>query len=330
MNMEQEIIKVATGAATTAANKGIGKLTDLVFSKRLRQQKRLDHLSSIQDQKDAELIQNGLAEFRDGKFLLMEDQIGNPTSPLGLILAQNNQDQADNLGKCLSKAYEHLSEKTDEAISDDQISGTFFNKWINYGKEVSEEELQDLWGRILSEEISSPNSINFLVLNTFSLMSKQHLEAFHQLVPFICDGNLYCNDHLSAEENYQHIPPVTLAELIDLNIIKGLLSGDIFFKNELHPVTKGDESFPSISINKTNFMVLHLTLNTKEPKPKFYLLTTVGQKLFEIAMSNYKIEDYFFELTNTLKLNPDFNTVQTFELVSLIDNIYQSKLKISR
>lgn len=51
MNMEQEVIKAATGVATTAANKGIGKLTDLVFSKQIRQQRRLDHLSSVQDQR---------------------------------------------------------------------------------------------------------------------------------------------------------------------------------------------------------------------------------------------------------------------------------------
>ena len=62
-----------------------------MFFKKLRQQRRLDHLSSIQDQKDAELIQKSLAEFREEKFILIEDQIGNPCSPLGLILSQNHQ-----------------------------------------------------------------------------------------------------------------------------------------------------------------------------------------------------------------------------------------------
>lgn len=330
MNMEQEIIKAATNVATTAANKGIGKLTDLVFSKQILQQKRLETLSTTQDQKDAELIQNGLAEFRDGKFLLIEDQIGNPSSPLGLILAQNHQNQSENLSKCLSKAYKHLSKKADEEINDEQISETFFNKWMNYGKEVSEDELQDLWGRILGEEITTPSSINYLVLNTFSLISKKHLEAFIDLLPFICDGNLYCNNALSAEENYSYVPPSILSELIDLNIIKGLHPGDVFFKKELHQVTYGDKSFPSIYVNKTNFIALHLSDNLHEIKPNFFLLTTIGQKLFEIALSNFEIENYFLKLINSFKQLPEFNSIQAFELVSFIDNKWQSKLIIQR
>ena len=65
--MEQEVFKAATDVAKTAANKGIGKLTDLVFSKKLREEKRLDDLSSAQTKKDIELIEKGLAEI-DNRF----------------------------------------------------------------------------------------------------------------------------------------------------------------------------------------------------------------------------------------------------------------------
>lgn len=323
--MNTEITKAAINTVAKNSDKALSKIVDLAFSQKILNQKRLETLSGTQDKKDAELIEKGLAEFRDGKFILIEESIGNPTSPLGLILANNNNQQANNLGKCLNKAYEHLAE-----INDEQISGTFFNKWMNYGKEVSEVELQDLWGRILSEEIIAPNSINFLVLNTFSQMSKQHLEAFNDLLPFICSGKLYCNYALSAEENYTHIAPSILSELIDLNIIKGLHRGDVFFRNELEKVTLGDKHSPSIYINKTNSIIFHLTENTKEFKPNFFLLTTIGQKLFEIALNNFEIENYFIKLTNTFKQLPEFNSVQDFELITLIENNWQSKLTIQR
>lgn len=332
--MTDPITALATTAATTVASttatKGTTKLIDLLFSKHVLKQKRLETLSNAQDLKDAELIQQGLMEFRDGKFTLIDQQIGNPTSPLGLILAQNLQNQSENLGKCLNKAYEHLAETNDEQISDEKISETFFNKWMNYGKEVSEDELQDLWGKILSKEITSPNSINYLVVNTFSLMSKHHLEAFNSLLPFICDGHLYCNPNLSAEENYSHVSPTVLSELIDLNIIKGLHREDVFFTKELHQVDKDNENFPSIYINRTNFVVLYQQDNTKVIQPHYFLLTTIGQKLFEIALSNCEIEKYFLMLTKNLKKIPSFNSVKSFELVSLIDNQWESKLIIER
>lgn len=78
----------------------------------------------------------------------------------------------------MSHAYLNLAGKTDEEISSEDVSDTFINKWINYGKEISEEELQNLWGNILSEEISNPKSINYMVLNTLSQMTKNNLECF--------------------------------------------------------------------------------------------------------------------------------------------------------
>lgn len=326
--MEQEIIKAATDVATSTANKGLEKLTDLVFSKKLRQQRRLDLLSTIQDQKDAELIQQGLAEFRDGKFLLIADQFGNPTSPLGLILAQNNQNQSENLGKCLSRAYEHLSEKSSEEINDEQISETFFNKWINYGKEVSEEELHDLWGHILAEEIATPNSINYLVLNTISLVSRHHLEAFNSLLPFIVDHCLLCNPKKSATENYSFIKPNLLDELIDLNIIRGLSDGDVYFRKNLHRATQADKSFPSIRIDKNHFIAFHLNDHIDEPIIYFYNLTTVGQKLYEIALQNINIKDYFSSLINNLKNLTQLNSFESAELIYINNATQRSLLKI--
>lgn len=306
MNMEQEVIKAATGVATTAANNGIGKLTDLVFSKQIRQQKRLDHLSSVQDQKDAELIQQGLAEFRDGRFILIEEQIGNPTSPLGLILTQNNQNQSNNLGKCLNKAYEHLSDKEDEQISDEQISGTFFNKWVNYSKEVSEEELQDLWGRILGEEISSPNSINYLILNTLSLMSKQNLENFIKLLPYSGQRWIFIDDSNFSKGNwFPNLNRFQLEELVDLNIIEGLTLSEGYL-----PATESSQldgqaiQFLWKSSNKD----YAIFIESESPiKLEAFRLTTIGYQLLKLAEQNIDLsaetEKFAYNLLNYSKFS---------------------------
>ncbi|MCG2608016.1 DUF2806 domain-containing protein [Acinetobacter sp. SM34] len=313
MNMEQEVIKAATGVATTAANKGIGKLTDLVFSKQIRQQRRLDHLSSVQDQKDAAFIQKGLAEFRDGKFILIEDQIGNPTSPLGLILSQNHHNQSENLGKCLNKTYEHLSEKTDEEISDEQISETFFNKWMNYGKEVSENELQDLWGSILAKEISEPNSINYLVLNTLSLMSKRHLEAFHDLLPFICQTCLFCIPSQDFHTNYPFMDPQIIDELMDLNIIKSIYPSDIFTVTFDLQDSESNGLHSCLKLNQSNLLCFK-TVDDQPIKPTFFGLSTIASKLHQIALSKIPIQDYCSKLIANLMKMPSFSNVTSIAL----------------
>lgn len=289
MKMEQEVIKAATDVATTAANKGIGKLTDLLFSKKLREEKRLDDLSAAQTKKDIALIENGLAEYRDGKFLLIEDQIGNPTSTLGLILAQNKQNQSENLGKCLSKAYEHLAEKNDEEISDEQISETFFNKWINYGKEVSEEELQDLWGRILAEETASPNSVNYLVLNTLSMMSKTHLENLIKLISYTAGRLIYLNDPQEAKSSwFKNITQFDLEELIDLKILEGIeFEGRYTNTLKNFELSSQNESKKFTVLRKSPNHKYILLIETEDQiKLNCIRLTTIGKKLVEIYESN--------------------------------------------
>lgn len=318
----------ATTAATTAATKGTTKLLDLLFSKHVLKHKRLETLSDAQNKKDAKLIEQGLMEFRDGKFVLIDEQVGNPTSPLGLILSQHHQNQSENLGKCLSKTYEHLSEREDEEINDEQISDTFFNKWMNYSKEVSEEELQDLWGNILAKEITEPNSINFLVLNTLSLMSKNHLQSFYNLISFICDGHIYCNPTLSAHENYKKVNESTLNELVDLNIIKGFLPDDIYYSEQLYDVQIKDKKLPIIYIDSKNFIAFHLYENTENFQPYYYPLTSIGKRLFKIALNSMKIEEYFVNLISSFQSIPAFKNCYSYELISLIDNEWQSRIKI--
>lgn len=329
--MEHEVIKAATDVATTAANKGIGKLTDLLLSKKLREEKRLDDLSAAQTKKDIELIENGLAEYRDGKFLLMEDQIGNPTSALGLILTQNKQDQSENLGKCLGKAYEYLAEKDDKEINDEQISGTFFNKWVNYGKEVSEEELQDLWGRILAEETADPNSVNYLVLNTLSMMSKYHLENLIKLMSYTAGRIIYV-DNCKADKSYwfEDISQFDLEELVDLKILEGIeLEGRYTNTLNTFELSNANEVKKFAIIRKSpNHKYILLIEADNIIKLDCIRLTTIGKKLVEIYESNSNQLEETEKFAKKLQIFNGLNNIQNIFLGLEEDNKFAILKKI--
>lgn len=298
--METEITKAALGTVAKSSDKALSKIVDLVFSKKLLNQKRLETLSGTQDKKDAELIEKGLAEFRNGKLILIEDSIGNPTSPLGLILANNNSEQELNIGKCLNKAYEHLSEKNDEEISADNISDTFFNKWMNYGKEVSESELQDLWGRILSEEISVPNSVNYLVLNTISLMSKIHFINFNKLLNYIIGGKYIVVDGtiLDAKINFNDITELEIEELVDLGLIESI-NGVNALSKQLQEIEIYEQKQKAFRRDDAHPFILSM-VSEKPIELTFFKLTTVGSKLLKIAEKNLNQIDLNFKLAEYL------------------------------
>lgn len=326
--MDTEVTKVLASTVAKGSEKGISKLVDILFSKKVLNQKRLETLSTTQDKKDAELIEKGLAEFRDGKFLLIDDQIGNPTSALGLILEKNNNKQSENVAKCLNQAYLNLASKTDEEISSEDVSDTFINKWINYGREISEEELQSLWGHILSEEISKPNTINYMVLNTLSQMTKKNLECFLELMIGNSYGRLVFYDQKRPIwEQFENLDYYDFNELHDLNIIKATTSS-IHTVYELSRANVRGENLSYFTKGKEGDYVLYLHgTHNKILKPAAYELTTIGLKLLEIAERNIDLDDLCRKFSQRIFKFDIFSGVTEIEIK--LRNIDQSYTDIA-
>ena len=150
--------------------KGISKIFDLLFFKKLQNNKRAEMLANAQTEKDIELIKSGLAEYRADSLILTTDSEKNPLTVSNSLVYQQQMIENKNVARCLEEALDYLEQTVDSDVDDTPVSETFFNKWFNFSKEVSDVELQNLWGRLLSEEVKTPESINYLVLNTFSLI----------------------------------------------------------------------------------------------------------------------------------------------------------------
>lgn len=271
--------------------KGVNKLFDLLFSKHLNRQQRTDKLSNAQTEKDIKLIENGIAEFRDGKFILNSEMINNPTTVVGNIINNQTIIEQENVQQSLNKALEYLSGIEDNEVSDDVIEQTFFNKWFNFSKEVSDDELQSLWGRLLAEELCSPNSINYLVLNTFSLMSKRQLESFLKIVPYTAYSHLVFYDNNNQKnELFEGTSTFELQELQDLKLIKEFNSSF----NTSYPLMSGTvDGKKSYYFSKSYHgeYVLYLESESDEPiQVTAYQLTSIGQKALEIAEKDADIE----------------------------------------
>ncbi len=88
-----------------------------------------------------------------------------------------------NRGAIVKKAYKHLK---DTAEPNDVDNSWIFNFWDKSGT-VSDEALQDIWGKILANQVNDPNSISKRLLHNLSLMSKQDADNFSNLARFCFD-----------------------------------------------------------------------------------------------------------------------------------------------
>lgn len=93
-------------------------------------------------------------------------------------------------------------------------------------------------------------------------------------------------------------------------------------------VTIGQKILPIIYINPQNFVAFHLRTQDEKFQPNYFHLTSIGKKLFEIALANTALEQYFIDLVSNLKNIPEFKNSYSFELFSKIENKWKSILKI--
>lgn len=77
--------------------------------------------------------------------------------------------KAENLGNAIEYAREGLNEASDETISSDPVEEDWFHRWRAGAENVSSDELQKLWGKILANEVGRPGSSS---LNTLDVMRR--------------------------------------------------------------------------------------------------------------------------------------------------------------
>lgn len=79
-----------------------------------------------------------------------------------------------NLESIVEKSTKHLGESVSEEPVDEDWRTRFFNK----AQDVSYEDMQEIWGKILAEEVTQPGKISFRTLDVISNLSKKEASLF--------------------------------------------------------------------------------------------------------------------------------------------------------
>lgn len=96
-------------------------------------------------------------------------------------------DGAHRVEQCLQGTCQHLA-ALGLKISSESPSETFINRWMREASAISESDLQQIWGRMLAEEIACPNSISFRTFNIMQQMSPQDARLFAKACVYIVDN----------------------------------------------------------------------------------------------------------------------------------------------
>ena len=220
--------------------------------------------------------------YKDGKFDLSE------CTPEELINRAKNRMLAEsikkesNREKVLMLAINEVQQS--EKISKKPVDEDWRTRFFNIVEDVSSEEMQLVWSKILAGEITQPGRFSLRTLETIRNVSKDEAEIFQKIIPILmkfANKLFITNDRDILEKNginYEMILRLSECGLISSN---SLLSFDFKITNNEHILLFSNDSLIRI-IGKNN-IPYNFSLGV-------YTLTKAGEELYSILNKTYDKE----------------------------------------
>ncbi len=212
------------------------------------------------------------------------------------------QKRQKNIESITQKAADNLESQSN--VSEEAVDEDWTSRFFNYAEDISNEEMQGLWGRILAGEIKKPKSYSLRTLDILRNLSTEEAEVFIKFGSLaIHSGNSafllnFTNEKLLKEE-YQ----LNFSERLLLEELGLLAANDLQYR-----IKKTDNTPRQVVFIIGNTVVLHEKLKEK-PEQQLHVLvfTKIGQELLQLVNVSPKKE--YLQLLAT-KLNRQNGLVQ--------------------
>lgn len=275
--MEDNGIKVDVKADLTpileATPKGLSYFYYLIFGKKHAASIRRLRLANAQDQIDVGKILSHQATYNHLSDNLL---VSSPIDIKEAIKQSIQDEEVNNLIMCSIKASNNIEEQDGEI---EEPPEDFINRWRSEARLISEELAQLIWGKILAEEINSPNSISLRTLDVIKNLNKKEAEAFAKAAKFVVFNN-YIIDN---KDDNGDLPSSSFETLRDAGLINSYSKG--FYNGSKWPKT-------SVTINGITKEHYYLQCgdifiyaeNTSEDQPSFtyWTLTQAARELYKV------------------------------------------------
>ena len=107
----------------------------------------------------------------------------------GNRLAYQELRKQANIETVISNAYYDL--ENEAPVTNEPVDQDWLNRFFNSVEDISNEQMQYLWGKILAGEIKRPNTFSLRTLNLLRNLTQKEAELFKSISPYIftCPGN---------------------------------------------------------------------------------------------------------------------------------------------
>lgn len=296
---EQSVFKVdfstsdVTGAGTVA--KTIGQfLEPRLMKKRLEQFKNT--LDMIKEYKEKGLITSDMSYSINGIEKNASLNLVDERAIKSLVLEEINKQI--NIESIARKCLDYIDT---DFVPQEEIDDDWLYTFRDSVKNISSEELQSIWAKLLANEIQSPSTYSLRTLDTLKNMSSHEAEKFKQFIKLTITDTKHTNritiDNLDILSKYgiNYIDILLLEEigLIQVGSVRAIVPGDNIY-----------------ILDDTKFIDIQNDTGTKGSFG-VYTTTKVGTELASIVigLDNSINYDYIKEFINSINNNKKYKVM---------------------
>lgn len=201
--------------------------------------------------------------------------------------------QEENIEKVLDVAWENLQNLE---ISEDDVDEDWLVRFFSIVKDISTEEMQFIWGKILAGEIKRPSTFSLRTLEAIKNISQKEAMLFKDIAPYVIKhgGAEFLIGNIEVLEKYG----VHYGQLLILDEC-GLIRANTTVSLRVLPNQKDKD----LVYNKECALLIKRINDTKEEIfINVYALTKVGKELMSIIESDSNVE-YLIDVAESIFTN---------------------------
>ena len=194
-----------------------------------------------------------------------------------------------NIEAVVSDAYTEL--KDVDSVSDTPVEEDWISEFFNCVANISAEEMQILWGKLLAGEIKNPGSFSLRTLEVLKRLSLKEANSFREIAPFIlqCKGDpegTYIDYFLMPDKRG------TLLKKYGIQFSKIMLLSEAGLVSENSQINIGFD----IKVNHSEIIkglnnsikITNVGNKTVVLSRPAYLCTEAGKELLPVVLDKYK------------------------------------------
>lgn len=247
--------------------------------------------------------QTGGIEYKEEKLTISSPKISESPILIEPPITERTQERLDyqeykrqtNIENVTSFAAEEL--KNEPPINNEPIDEDWTTRFFRIVEDISSEEMQALWGKILAGEIKQPKSFSLRTLELIRNLSKHEAETFMKIAQFaIKTGN---TNYLFKGKDEKILSEKFNIRYRDIAILTevGLIQTGTFVNFQL---IQGPQDLQQVFIAGKIVIIANVKANTPTIRMPVYVFSSSGNELLKLVQSNPPF-DYVKEIAKSIK-----------------------------